>query len=159
MVWPAFIMLRMRAASRATIVDSLIDGMPEIHATRDFARRHGRKVHLCFFNEHQRGEANWDHKGQKVQVNRTEALDASRAAVRDKRVTLPRRTPLVELFARHMSADAKVLEEDEDTGAKRYRYIRTGENHFSMAFTYAWMAAMDRKTVHVSVIYAERPRR
>jgi len=32
----------------------------------------------------------------------------------------------------------------EDTGIKKYRYIRTAENHFSMAFTYAWMAAMDR---------------
>ena len=43
------------------------------------------------------------------------------------------------------SADAfaKVLDEDEDTGIKRYRYIRTGENHFSMAFTYAWLGATD----------------
>ena len=42
---------------------------------------------------------------------------------------------------RHLSCDAKILDEDPDTGAKKYRYIRTGENHFSMAFTYAWMAA------------------
>ena len=39
-----------------------------------------------------------------------------------------------------MAADAKILDEDEDTGAKRYRYIRTGEDHFSLAFTYAWLA-------------------
>ncbi len=39
-----------------------------------------------------------------------------------------------------MAADAKVLDEDEETGAKKYRYIRTGEDHFSLAFTYAWMA-------------------
>ena len=37
-------------------------------------------------------------------------------------------------------ADAKVLDEDEETGAKKYRYIRTGIDHFSL-FTYAWMAA------------------
>ena len=43
-------------------------------------------------------------------------------------------------FAKHMSCDAKVLEEDPDTGAKKYRYIRTGEDHFSLAFTYAVMA-------------------
>lgn len=36
---------------------------------------------------------------------------------------------------------AKIFEEDEDTGAKRYKYIRTGPDHFSLAFTYAWMAA------------------
>jgi len=33
-----------------------------------------------------------------------------------------------------------VLDEDEETGIKKYRYIRTGTNHFSMAFTYAWLA-------------------
>ena len=42
-----------------------------------------------------------------------------------------------------MTQDARVLEEDEDTGAQRYKYVRTGENHFSLAFTYAWMAATD----------------
>jgi len=75
-----------------------------------------------------------------VQVNRTEALDASRAAIRDGKVTLPRRQPIIDLFAQHMAADAKVLDEDEETGAKKYRYIRIGEDHFSLAFTYAWMA-------------------
>lgn len=36
-----------------------------------------------------------------------------------------------------MSCDAKKIEEDEDTGERKARYIRTGANHFSMAFTYA----------------------
>ena len=36
-----------------------------------------------------------------------------------------------------MSCDAKVLDEDPDTGGKECRYVRTRENHFSMAFTYA----------------------
>jgi hypothetical protein len=55
-------------------------------------------------------------------------------------MTLPPPSPVVEEFARHMASDAKVLEEDEDTGAKRYRYVRTGEDHFSLAFTYGLMA-------------------
>ena len=50
----------------------------------------------------------------------------------------------MELFARHMAANAKVLDEDQATGAKKYRYFRTGEDHFSLAFTYAWMAASER---------------
>jgi len=36
-----------------------------------------------------------------------------------------------------MADDAKVLEEDEATGAEKYRYIRTAEDHYSLAFTYA----------------------
>lgn len=75
-----------------------------------------------------------------MQVNRTEALDASRAAIRDRKVVLPRRCPLVEQFAAHMANDAKQLREDPDTGAQAYRYIRTGADHFSLALTYDCIA-------------------
>jgi hypothetical protein len=119
----------------------VIDGLPETHETRKFAERHRGVVFMSYFNEHQRGAAAWKSREQIVQVNRTEALDSSREAVRHQRLILPRQTPVVTEFARHMAANAKVLEEDPDTGAQRYRYIRTGEDHFSLAFTYAWMAA------------------
>ncbi len=121
----------------------VVDGLPETHAARAFAQRHRTRVFLNFFNENQRGAPKWDEEGQIVQVNRTEALDASRTAVREKKLVLPRRSSLIETFARHMAADAKVLEEDESTGIQKYRYIRTGENHFSLAFTYACLAAKD----------------
>jgi len=75
-----------------------------------------------------------------VDINRTEALDSSRAVIRDKKVTILPRSKDVEEFARHMTCDAKTLKEDPDTGAKKYKYLRTGENHYSMAFTYAVMA-------------------
>ena len=119
----------------------VIDGLPETHATHQFAERHGGQVYLCFFVETQRGKPRWNHAEHRVEVNRTDALDASRAAVRERLVVLPRREPLVETFARHMASDAKKLEEDPETGAQRFRYVKTGENHFSFAFTYAWMAA------------------
>jgi hypothetical protein len=118
----------------------VVDGLPETHATRDFAGRHRGQVYMSFFNVNQRGRASWDHIGQIVAMNRTEALDASRAAIRKRLVTLPRRSPIVDLFAQHMTANAKVLDEDEETGAKKYRYIRTAADHFSLAFTYAWTA-------------------
>jgi hypothetical protein len=124
--------------------NSFIDGLPETHATRAFANRHRGQIYLNFFNENQRGQAKWDGRETKVEVNRTEALDASRAVIRDKGVMLPRRLPLVEEFARHMAADAKVLDENPETGAMKYRYVRTGADHFSLAFTYAWMAAEHR---------------
>jgi len=76
-----------------------------------------------------------------VQVNRTEALDAAKKAIRDGEVVLPRRVPLLEEFAEHLASDAKKLIEDEETGAKSYRYIKTGTNHFSLAFTYDWIAS------------------
>ena len=129
---------------RFSVRRCVVDGLPETHATREFAKRHRNKVALCFFNETQKGEPKWDHESQHVLVNRTEALDMSRAAIRESAVTLPRREPIVEEFAAHLTRDAKVLDEDEETGVKRYRYIRTGENHFSMAFTYALLASTDK---------------
>jgi len=129
----------------------VIDGLPETHATRAFAHRHRGRVFLNFFNRHQRGSAKWNHDDYKVDVNRTEALDASRAAVRNKEIILSRQNELIEEFARHMTTDAKVLDEDEETGIKQYRYIRTGENHFSMAFTYAWIAVSDMRPMRIWV--------
>src|SRR5207245_7258692 len=111
--------------------------------TRSFAGKHPGVVFMSFFNDSQRGAPAWNHQAQSVLVNRTEVLDASRAAVRQKKLVLPRQVPLVALFAEHMAADAKVLKEDEETGAQKYKYMKTGENHFSFAFTYAWLAATD----------------
>jgi hypothetical protein len=121
----------------------VIDGLPETHATREFAQRHRGTVYMNFFNEHQRGAPNWDTDKQIVQVNRTEALDASRAAVRERKLVLPPASRLMEEFAAHLACDAKVLDEDAETGIKKYRYVRTGTDHYSLAFTYAWLAARE----------------
>lgn len=126
---------------RFQIQRCVIDGLPETHATRAFAKRFSCEVYLNFFNENQHGEPRWNDAENKVDVNRTEALDLSRALVREKRLTLPPDLPHLDEFARHLAADAKVLNEDEETGAKRYRYVRTGPDHFSLAFTYAALAA------------------
>lgn len=118
----------------------VIDGLPETHATRAFASRHRRRVFLNYFSEHQRGATKWDLDTAMVTENRTEALDASRRAIRDERVVLPRRSRITEEFAKHLANDAKQLVEDEETGAQKYRYLKLGENHYSLAWTYCWLA-------------------
>ncbi len=40
-----------------------------------------------------------------------------------------------------MAADAKRLVKDEETGSQIYRYVKTGTNHFSFAFTYDCLAS------------------
>ena len=102
----------------------VIDGLPETHATREFARTHRGCVYMNFFNEHQRGAAKWDDETQIVQINRTEALDASRAAVREKNLILPRQVPIVETFSSHMAADSKILDEYEETLHKAAGIVR-----------------------------------
>jgi hypothetical protein len=120
----------------------VVDAMPEIHATRDFAGRHAGKVWMCYFSEHQKGKPNWDREKRLVQVNRTEALDLSRAAIREGRRLLPRRGPRVEEFATHVANNSKRLIEDKETGEQRYKYVRTGPDHFSLALTYDCLASL-----------------
>jgi len=127
---------------RFNVHTCVIDALPETHATREFALRHRGRVFLNYFNETQKGSTKWDWDQRITQENRTEILDASRRVIREKLVELPRRSPIVEEFASHMAAIAKRLEEDDATGAQRYSYVRSGPDHFSMAFTYnliAWV--------------------
>lgn len=56
---------------------------------------------------------------------------------------LPRRGLLVEEAARHVAVAARVLNYDADFQAKTCGIVRTGEAHFSLAFTYAWMPCAD----------------
>jgi len=86
-----------------------------------------------------------------VQENRTEALDLSRAAIRNRKVLLPRQSRLVEEFAKDLTNDATVLEEDEATGAMAYRYRRTGTDHFSLAFTYDCLASTRECRIELSM--------
>ena len=130
--------------ARFKVEQCVIDSQPEAFAASQFAERHTNAVFLCRFLETQVSGADWNRNDHMVRINRTVALDASRAAIRDKQVVLPRQVPLVETFARHMTADAKILDEDEKTGVQEYRYTRTGDNDFSMAFTYAWLAVADQ---------------
>jgi hypothetical protein len=133
---------------RFKVSKCVIDALPEIHATRAFAGRFPGHVWLNYFNESQKGSTKWDREQHIVQVNRTEALDAAKKGIRDGQVILPRRIPLVEEFAEHLASDAKKLIEDEETGARSYRYVRTGTNHYSLAFTYDWIASeSERKRV------------
>jgi len=96
---------------------------------------------MNYFVETQKGATKWDTTQMIVQENRTEALDTSRRVIRDGRRILPRQSDIVREFAKHVAADAKRLHEDQETGAQAYRYVKTGTNHFSLAFTYDCIAA------------------
>ncbi len=101
----------------------MIDALPEIHAARAFANRHPGTVYLNYFLESQRGSYSWDAKEHIVRENRTEAMDASRQIVRERKVVLPRGGKVIQEFASHLAADVKQLVEDEETGGRAYKYV------------------------------------
>jgi hypothetical protein len=118
----------------------VVDALPETRNARAFAERHRGKVFLNYYQEKQKGKYKWNDKDLTVACNRTEALDASHNEVMLGKIILTRRSEITEEFARHLHNVAKKLEEDEETGSKRYVYVKLGPDHFRHAFSYEAMA-------------------
>lgn len=126
----------------------VIDGLPETEKARAFAKKYPGRVYLNFYNEHQKGSYKWNEEDLTVSCNRTESLDASHRQIlgtagdgsESSKIVLPRKSDMVEEFAQHLHNVAKRLEEDEETGSKRYVYVKLGPDHFRHAFNYECMA-------------------
>jgi hypothetical protein len=118
----------------------VVDALPETRNARAFAERHKGKVFLNFYQEHQKGKYAWNERDLTVACNRTESLDASHGEVMNGQIILPRECEIVRDFARHLHNVAKKIEEDEQTGSRRYVYVKLGPDHFRHAYNYEVMA-------------------
>lgn len=116
------------------------DALPETRNARAFAERHKGKVFLNYYNQHQKGSCRWDEKELIVSCNRTESLDASHREISERLIALPKECEITRTFGEHLHNVAKRLEEDEETGSKRYVYVKLGPDHFRHAFNYEAMA-------------------
>ncbi len=118
----------------------VVDALPETRNARSFAERHKGKIFLSYYNERQKGRYRWNEGDMTVQSNRTESLDASHREVMDQLIVLPKECGIVQDFAKHLHNVAKKLEEDEETGSKRYVYIKLGPDHLRHSFNFECMA-------------------
>ena len=120
----------------------VIDGLPNQKDARKFAHRFPGRVYLSYFSEHQKGAYAWNDEKYEVSSYRTEAMDESHDEIANQELILPRRSQMIEKYADHCHATAKKLEEDEQTGEKRYLYIPKlgGPDHFRLAQCYETMA-------------------
>jgi len=116
------------------------DALPETRNARAFAKRFKGSVFLNYYSVHQKGSYAWNEKELIVQCNRTESLDASSNEIKNQGLILPRESDIVREFAQHLHNTAKRLEEDEESGSKRYIYVKLGPDHFRHAFNYECMA-------------------
>ncbi len=118
----------------------VVDAMPELRNARSFAEKFKGRVFLNFYREHQRGSYKWDEENMTVMCNRTESLDASHYEMQEGIIILPKECDVVKTFAEHLHNVGKDLEENEETGSKRYIYKKLGEDHFRHSFNYECMA-------------------
>jgi hypothetical protein len=96
-------------------------------------------VFLNYYQERQKGKYAWNERDLTVSCNRTESLDASHNEVMRGEIILPRECEITREFAGHLHNVAKKLEEDDETGSKRYVYVKLGTDHFRHAFNYEVM--------------------
>ena len=122
------------------VIRCVVDALPETRNARAFAERHRGKVFLNYYNQHQKGSYKWNEQELIVQCNRTESLDASHREIMEQTLILPKNCGIVQEFAEHLHNVAKKLEENEETGSKRYTYVKLGTDHFRHAFNYEAMA-------------------
>lgn len=122
------------------VVRCVIDALPETDEARKFAKRFPGKVFLSYYNEHQKGAYKWNEEEYTVTSNRTESLDSSHKELQDGELLLPKNCDIVKEYANHCHNVAKKLEEDEETGSKRYVYVKLGPDHFRHAQNYEAMA-------------------
>jgi hypothetical protein len=130
-----------RLMNNFNIARCVVDALPETRNARAFAKRFAGRVFLNYYNEHQKGHYAWNEKELTVSCNRTESLDASHREITEHSIALPKECEITREFARHMHNVAKKLEENDETGSKRYVYVRLGgPDHFRHAFNYETMA-------------------
>ena len=129
---------------RFNVKSTVIDMKPEIHKVRDF-QKVNRKfgVFACDYQEHQRGTTSWDEKQGNVVVNRTEVCDATHELFEiGSGFEIPRRCFDIDRYAKQMCNIAKVLEENQETGSKEYRYRKlSGADHYRHATNYFLLAS------------------
>ncbi len=123
----------------------IVDGLPEQRNARAFAERFRGRVFLNFYQEGQKGRYLWNERDLTVKCNRTESLDASHNEILAGQIIFPKECEIVREFARHLHNMAKKLEEDEETGSKRYVYVRLKDDHFRHAYNYEVMCRQSMK--------------
>jgi hypothetical protein len=142
---------------RERVAMCVIDGLPNQHSARDMARGLPGRVAMCYYAESRRTEPDLRATKDTVVVDRTESLDRMVTDMQLGRVALPSRLDGdTEEMIRHLTALAKVHKEDERTGERTARYIRTGPDHYAHALSYA-LVASDRVR-HVPVVRAQAGR-
>ncbi len=129
-----------RLMKNFNVIRCVVDALPETRNARAFAERHRGRVFLNFYREFLKIGEKWDEANLTVVSNRTESLDSSHNEILTANIVLPKECDIVREFAKHLHDVAKKLEEDEETGSKRYVYVKLGQDHFRHAFNYESMA-------------------
>lgn len=162
--WPELFDL----AKRYNVKSCVIDAQPERHKVEEFKKVAPFTVYACFYSEHLKTFDNWDKAKGIVSVMRTEVFDATHELCKKPgKLQLPAVNDELKVFAHQMTRSVRVLETDQRTGTKIYRYRARGdkEDHYRNACNYFVLACKKvgfsnpkfqpvRKQVHQDMTYS-----
>jgi hypothetical protein len=137
-------------ARRYNVQSTVMDILPETRKAKDFQDSTSHPVFLCEYKERPANEK-WGNDGI-VRVYRTEICDKTHGnVVMPGQLEIPRRSAEVDQFAREVSNLVKVLDEDDETGLRVYRYKKKGQDHYRHALNYFTLACEKISIAHKSV--------
>lgn len=131
-------------AKKFNVKCAVFDLFPETRRVREFQHAANFEVFGCQYMESQRGQAFWDEKDGRVKINRNEILDATHnLVVEPGGLELPRPNAEIEKFVDEMCNVAKVLNTNDETGHREYKYIKVGQkgDHYRHALNYCYLAS------------------
>jgi len=129
-------------AIRFNVKCAVLDIEPETRAARDFQDNEPYEVWLCDYTDNPGTSLRWREDNRTIMAFRTEALDVVHNLVtKEGLLEIPRMCDEVEEYASQMSNIAKVLEEDKETGGRKYRYRKLGADHYFHTTAYFCLAA------------------
>ena len=129
-------------AKRFNVQCAVVDMEPETRKARDFQAAEPYEVFLCDYIDSVKSGPQWDESKLTVKVHRTETLDASHDLfTKPGSLILPRRCDEVDIFALQSKNTAKVLEENQETGSREFKYRKLGPDHYRHSLNYFWLAA------------------
>jgi hypothetical protein len=124
------------------VKSAVIDLFPEKRKVVEFQKSENFSVFGCNYVETRTGQIAWDEHEHIIKGNRTEICDMTHSLVTNPGgLELPRRNAEVDQFVKETCNIAKVLDEDNNSGSKIFRYKKLGPDHYRHALNYALLAS------------------
>ncbi len=125
---------------KMNVKSCVIDSGPHDHGVRDFQRKESYTIYLCQYSEQMPGKPKFDKTGM-VKCNRNEWMDKVHSLYINNHIVIPRPSTEVYEYVREMTKTAKTIITHPDTGQKKPRWIKIGDDHYYHSTLYFLLAA------------------
>ena len=139
---------------RFHVKQAAVDCYPETRKAREFKKNAPFPVILCSYKDKLKEGLKKDYELGIVELARTEICDQTHLAIKRGEYIFFRKNAVLEEYSKQMSNTAKILEEDEKTGMKIYRYKKLAADHYYHATNYFEVA-----TKYLPEAYEQDPMR